>query len=84
MMLNCDPRDRFEDDFTFMIDPFSCTLMCTLKFKQLYIEMFHSHISHFDFAVIFVMFTLMTKLPDFHYNQCFEECAGHILSYPRV
>ena len=55
--------------------------MPTLDFNQIYLEIVCIHVCHFDFDVIrdvFVTFSLTTKLRDVHYNQCFEERAGHV------
>ena len=30
---------------------------------------------------MFLCHQLVTKLLDVHYNQCFEECAGHVLVF---
>ena len=79
MMPNCDPRDRFVDQYlTLVIDSFSCTHMgADIELNQIYLEIFCIQVSHFDFEV-FVMPCLTTKLHDVYNNQCFEECAGHV------
>ena len=53
MMLNCDSRDRFVDQYlTFMKESFSCTYeyMC----QKFYLKILRFQVSHFDFDIIYV------------------------------
>ena len=75
VMLNCDPRDRFLDQYlTLMIDSFLAHLwVLKLEFYQISLKIFRIHIGHFDFVSfsdIFVTSRLMARLHDIHYNQC--------------
>ena len=78
MMPNCDPRDRFVDQYPkLMIDSFSCTLIIwvpTLDFIHIYLKYFAftSAISKLTslLGLCDVARCLTTKLRDVHCIQC--------------